>query len=510
MSPPRILRVLAALSAIAVHAAASRAEIALAPLAEITISARGPGLPSTTAAADSPAAEGVWSGPFVWPLEAVHLTLLPDKRVLAWSSGYGPAVVWDPANDSFRTLPPTRNKLFCSGHSFLSDGRVLVAGGHLNSTPSGNGSPDLNIFDYGTNTWVTGPRLATARWYPGTTTLPTGEVLVLSGQVSKTKNSKFPEVWQTDGTLRTLSTAKRGLPAYPRTHVAPDGRVFVAGPKADARYLNPSGTGAWSDAPDPAVGDRDYGTSVMYAEGKVLIVGGGGRKSPAQPTNTAEIIDLVAGGGWRLTNPMTFARRQLNATILADGKVLVTGGSSASGFNNPDSSVLAAEIWDPATELWTTVASMKVRRLYHSTAILLPDGRVLSAGGNDTAGGESASKQHKDAEIYSPPYLFNPDGTEATRPALTSSPLRVGYGETFFIETPDADRIVRVNWIRLSSVTHAFNETQRLSSLSFTPVDGGLNVTAPASANLAPPGPYMLFLVDADGVPSVAPIILIN
>jgi hypothetical protein len=88
--------------------------------------------------------------------------------------------------------------------------------------------------------------------------------------------------------------------------------------------------------------------------------------------------------------------------------------------------------------------------------------------------------------------------------------LRVGYGETFFIETPDAERIVRVNWIRLSSVTHAFNETQRLSSLSFTPVDGGLNVTAPASANLAPPGPYMLFLVDADGVPSVAPIILIN
>lgn len=513
MRPPRILTILAVISAVAVRATANQGAAGFPHISELASTPASDPASATPVATDSidpRSVEGAWSGPFAWPLQAIHLSVLPNGQVLTWAASSAPAKVWDPGSNIFLTLPSTPNKLFCSGHSFLPDGRLLVAGGHPNSASSGVGSPDLNIFDYQTNTWLSGSPMNAGRWYPSTTTLPNGEVLVLSGQRDKKHRDTLPQVWQTDGSWRDLSTAQLSLPLYPRIHVVPDGKVFYSGPDGDAKYLDPSWTGAWSDAPDPAVGDRDYGTSIMYDEGKVLIVGGGGRKETGPPpTNSAEVIDLnAAAPAWRFTNPMAFARRQLNATILADGKVLVTGGTSSPGFNIATAAVLAAEIWDPETELWTTGASMSVRRLYHSTAVLLPDGRVLSAGGND--GGEGGTVRHKDAEIYAPPYLFNPDGSPATRPVITSAPSLVGYGEPFFVETPDAANISRVNWIRLSSVTHSRNETQQLSRLLFVLAEGGLSVTAPASPNLAPPGPYMLFLVDANGVPSVAPIILIN
>jgi hypothetical protein len=350
------------------------------------------------------------------------------------------------------------------------------------------------------------------RWYPSTLTLPNGEVLILSGNVTKAVFDKLPQVWQTNGTLRNLTGAQFKLPIYPRVHVAPDGRVFYTGPGPTARYLDVAGTGSWVNAPAPAIGDRDYGTSVMYDEGKVLIVGGGGRTpSGTPPTATAEVIDLHAGTGWRSTSSMAFPRRQLNATLLADGKVLVTGGTTSTGFNNGTGSVFAAEIWDPETELWTTVASMSIRRNYHSTAALLPDGRVVSAGG--TASDVELPDpdiSHQDAEIYSPPYLFNANGTFATRPVIASAPDAAGYNQAFFVQTPDGPNITKVNLIRLSSVTHAFNETQRLNRLTFATAPGGLDVTMPSTANLAPPGPYLLFLINANGVPSVGHIVMLN
>jgi hypothetical protein len=210
---------------------------------------------------------------------------------------------------------------------------------------------------------------------------------------------------------------------------------------------------------------------------------------------------------------MAHARRQLNATILADGKVLVTGGTGSPGFNDGTASVYATEMWDPETETWSMVADMRVRRLYHSTAVLLPDARVLWAGGYASyVPLDPADTKHKDAEIYSPPYLFEADGSLATRPVVDSCPDSVSYGETFVVGTPDAARIARVTWIRLSSVTHSFNQTQRLSRLAFSvTADGhGLDVTAPAGPNLAPPGPNMLFILDGNGVPSVARIVLIR
>jgi Domain of unknown function (DUF1929) len=153
---------------------------------------------------------------------------------------------------------------------------------------------------------------------------------------------------------------------------------------------------------------------------------------------------------------------------------------------------------------------MQVQRLYHSTAVLLPDGRVLSAGGGMPPGGGMLpgggfDTNHPDAEIYSPPYLF-----KGPRPTITSAPDNVNYGQPFVVQTPDATSITKVTLIRLSSVTHAFNQNQRINHLLFSQWQGGLQVSPPWNSNLCPPGHYMLFIINSQGVPSVAKIIRVE
>ena len=318
------------------------------------------------------------------------------------------------------------------------------------------------------------------------------------------QNNSVPEVWSS-GTWRQLSNANMALPLYPWMLLAPSGKVFYAGPDTTTWFLDTNGTGAWTPGRTSNFGYRDYGSAVMYDVGKVMITGGG------QPTNTTEVIDLnpnAPNPNWRYVGSMAYTRRQMNATILPDGKVLATGGTSSGGFNDATLSVLPAEMWDPVAETWTTMASMAERRLYHSTAVLLPDGRVLSAGGGLPAGSGIPDSDHKTAEIYSPPYLFR-----GARPTITSAPASAGYGQTFFLQTPNAASITKVTLVRLSSVTHAFNENQRFNNLSFTQAAGGLNVTAPANGNMCPPGHYMLFILTGTNpnfVPSVAAIINIG
>jgi hypothetical protein len=200
----------------------------------------------------------------------------------------------------------------------------------------------------------------------------------------------------------------------------------------------------------------------------------------------------------------------MNATLLADGTVLVTGGTNAGGFNNPptDANVLAAERWNPAGG-WTQLARQTRYRLYHSNALLLPDGRVLSVGSGQPYA--SGLQDDYSGEIFSPPYLFNLDGTPATRPTITKAPASVTYGQSFAIETPNPAAIAKVTFIRLSSVTHATNMNQRLNYLPITTRDASsITVTAPLRAALAPPGHYMVFLLDENGVPSVAKIVQIR
>jgi hypothetical protein len=245
-------------------------------------------------------------------------------------------------------------------------------------------------------------------------------------------------------------------------------------------------------------GRRDYGSAVMYRPGKVMIVGGS-NPPDGEPTRTAEVIDLnQPAPSWRYTEPMTYPRRQFNATLLPDGKVLVTGGTASAGFSELAGAVHAPELWDPATGKWSIMASNQVTRVYHSTTLLLPDGRILSTGSGDGPG----LPRELNAEIFSPPYLFR-----GPRPVITGAPGEVGYGAAFYVPTPDAGRVARVTLVRLSSVTHAFDQNQRFSDLAFRKTAGGLTVAAPETRMGAPPGHYLLFILDGLDVPSSAKVI---
>jgi hypothetical protein len=438
--------------------------------------------------------QGQWSAVANWPTRAVHATLLPDGRVF-FVSYYDESLhpnIWDPVSNTFTATAASSFRLFCAGHTTLADGRVFIAGGHIADY---TGYAHAVIFDPATSGFISLPDMNTGRWYPTASTLPNGDVLVVSGDINANTNvDTLPQVFQfSTKTWRNLTTAQLSLPLYPNMFVAPNGKVFNAGPSRQTRYLDTTGTGAWTNV---AVlnfsGFRDYGPAVMYDVGKVLEVGGAD-----PPTATSEIIDLnAATPAWKFTGSMHFPRRQHNAVILPDGKVFIVGGSSASGFDTSSSPVLPTEMWDPATGQFTVMASIAVYRGYHSTALLLADGRVLSAGGN--VGGPNA-------QLFSPPYLF-----AGTRPSIASAPVSAGYGQTVFVGTPDVASISKVTLLREASVTHTNSMSQGFQSLSFTRTSTGLNVTMPANANLAPPGYYMLFILNGSGVPSVGSIIQIS
>ena len=220
--------------------------------------------------------------------------------------------------------------------------------------------------------------------------------------------------------------------------------------------------------------------------GKVLNAGGG---NPAG-TDEARIFDFSApDAGWRTIGPMAHPRWFPNSALLPDGTLFVVGGGR---FYNSDP-VMEPELFDPETETWRQDAPMEVPRLYHSTALLLPDGRVWVAGTD----GETRM------EVYSPDYL-----AAGPRPVLYAAPQSVAYGQGFPVPMADAGDVAAVCFIRLSSVTHAFNTEQRYVPLGFA-VTGPeeIQITAPDSAAVAPPGHYMLFIRNGAGVPAVAPIV---
>jgi galactose oxidase len=478
----------------------------------------------SASAQTAPDVAGEWSPVKKWPFVAIHAALLPNGRIVAWSrkEGVTKLETWvgDPKSGTFTRVMNPYVQPFCGAQTLLADGRLFVAGGHVKW--DGYGAKQTTIFDYRTSKWSKSATMNAGRWYPTTTTLANGDVLITSGKMTGAEQPKgqspingLPQVWS-HGKLRDLTAAKSSdIDLYPWMMLAPNGRVFMAGPSNTAMWLDTSGSGKWIAAPPSKVAWREYGSAVMYEPGKVIILGG---SDP--PEKSAETIDLTAEKPeWKAAKPMQYARRQTNATLLPDGTVLVNGGSQGDGFNNWKEPALAAERWDPATGEWTTLASAAVPRTYHSVALLLPDATVLSAGGGLPPWGDPAMKAppgapdpdyeagqfFESAQIFSPPYLF-----KGPRPKIAAAPKKVKYGQTFNVSTPDAASVGSVTWLRLGTVTHAFDHGQRFLRLGFTATDGKLKVTAPAGGNLAPPGPYMLFILDKKGVPSVAKIVMIG
>ncbi len=466
---------------------------------------------AAAATAGSPQDVGEW-GPVVdWPVVGVHVALLPDGKVLAYDSigdnatetypvhDHTRATVWDPQTGIETPVNvDTGFNVFCSGLAHLLDGRVFLAGG--NKDAQLNGIVQTHIFDPAGYAWSLGPNMAAGRWYPSVTPLHNGEMLITSGRVDT------PEVRTLAGGLRALSTASLSLPLYPWMDVAPDGRAFYSGPDQTLRALDTSGTGAWQSLGQRDTINRDYGGHALFDVGKMLVAGGG------PSSKDARVIDVTgASPQVSATAPMAFGRRQHNLTVLADGSVLATGGnSSGAGLVDLNAGVYPAELWSPATGQWRTLAAMQITRQYHSTALLLADGRVLSSGGGICGTCDQVGYLGKNAEVFSPPYLFASDGTLAPRPVIDAAPASVSFGAPIEIATGNAASIGKVALVRLGAVTHSDNMEQRYIPLSFTSGAASLTATAPTNANIAPPGPYMLFLIDTHGVPSVARMVSVQ
>ena len=500
---------------------------------------------------ESAGVRGRWGPVFPLPNVGIHVSVLPTGKVLMWGRRDQPddsldvhectPFVWDPAAADGTTISTPQPKradgttvnLFCSGHCFLPDGRLLVAGGHQ---ADGDGLSQACLYDATANTWTpTAPMTTPAgeevrRWYPTATTLADGTVLVLSGSFIDPSRPQGQQVVVADllqiwagGTWRTISKDDGtplnfiGLPLYPRMHVAADGQVFMSGTNDRTLLVKTTAPGQWTQVAFRLNGNRDYCPAVMYNADKVIYIGGGNNLDTHAPTAETEIIDLGANQpAWQKTGDMAFPRRQHNGVLLPDGTVLVLGGTRGgggpnNGFNDlaPGQPVHIAELWNPAGGQWTPLAAESVDRCYHATAVLLPDARVLSAGGGeyrpDGVVTNDPEDSHRDAQVFSPPYLFG-----LPRPVITSAPASVTYGATFDVGTAQPDDIRAVNWIRLPSVTHSFDENQRINFLSFQRAPQKVQVTAPASVDICPPGYYMLFLLSQAGTPSVASIIQIQ
>ncbi|HXJ06002.1 MAG TPA: fibronectin type III domain-containing protein [Candidatus Acidoferrum sp.] len=450
------------------------------------------------------------------PINPVHMALMHNGKVLiVTGSGNDKTVhyfqggVWDPQSDTFTTQPVTWD-MFCNGMVILPDGRPFILGGTLQYTPAFLGLSKTAAYDPASGSFVDLQSMAHGRWYPTGTVLGDGRVIVFSGLTETGSTNTAVEIYKVGSGWSAQFNAPFTPPLYPRMHLLPNGKVFFSGSTTQSWTFDPSNQ-SWAPGPSTIYGNtRTYGTSVllplMPAKGyapKVMIMGG---DSPS--TSTTELIDLsVSNPKWVSGPSMVQPRIEMNATILPDGRILTSGGSQIDEDGTTAS--LKAELYDPkvgTTGGFVSAGSNFYPRLYHSNSLLLPDATVLLAGSNPHQG-----TYDPHMELYSPPYLFNANGGLAARPTIAGvTPGVIGYGNTFQIQTPDAANISSVVLIRAGAVTHSFDMDQRLVGLNFTTGAGTLNATAPPNGNIAPPGYYLLFILNSSGVPSVAQFVQLS
>ena len=486
-------------------------------VALLTISLCVLSLGSQKAAAQSQVT-GRWATlPYLMPINPIRLDLLRNGKLLIVAGsendpnknlqGSSKAAVWDLSLQTI-SVQQLLWDVFCNGGTFLEDGRCLTVGGTEEYDPF-YGDPRITVFDPLTNQFNQLHSMGHGRWYATAITLGDGRVMTWSGTDETGNTNQTVEIYQVGVGWSPPSNPGFSPPLYPWLHLLPNGLVFYSGSTPasdffDPSQANPKVTGSgWTFGPAHYYGlDRSYGNSVLLPllppnyTPRVMVLGGGTNGATA----TTEIINLSqsspawAPGG----NMPSGARVQGNSVLLPNGKVLALGGSVRN--EDVNSATLGADLYDPATGLWSSAGTCSYARLYHSTAILLPDATVVSAGSNPQRG---TYEQH--IEIYSPAYLFNADGTWATRPTIQSAPASIGYGNgTFQVQTPDALNINSVVLARPGSDTHAWNMEQRLVGLAFASSSGVLTVNLPPNSNVAPPGYYMLFILNSAGVPSMA------
>ncbi len=479
------------------------------------------------AAVGEPADIGSWGSVLDWPHIAVSMAALPDGRVLTYSGSERRtwptteqtySAIWNPITGTFEENLHAGHNMFCAAMSMTADGKVLVNGGRN----QGN-SPWTTLFDYANDEWQTVENMASGgRWYP--TSLATGDGKIMTAMGSAT-NTRNPDLWDPDTGWRVLNGVDfLGMRqrnnelgrdnSWPILSVAPDGNIFHYWDTVENHMINPMGSGEVRT--NTAVTDGDNhagGVHLTYDIGKMISTGRndgswGGNATGA--ANNAFTIDLNGSvPDIRATGSMAHRRKFHQLIPLPTGEVLVVGGNTSGAKFEDVGSVMEPEIWNPATGQWRGMANMAVPRDYHSTAMLLADGRVITAGGGYHPSNPNRQGNHQDAQIFSPPYLYSSGGNLATRPEVTATDASVDAGDA--LEVITAGDIDYFSLIRMSATTHAVNTDARFYKPEFAATGNNrFSVTINQNPNVSIPGYWMLFAVDTNGVPSEAQVIRIT
>lgn len=469
-----------------------------------------------------------WTAPSGLSVNPIGVANLPSGKLLMWSAfnelSYQGDIggnnsqtytsVYDPATGASSKILVTNtgDDMFCPGTTNLPDGRVLVNGG--------SSSPKTSIYDPVAATWSVSGRMNIPRGYEGNTLLPDGSVLTLGGSWSGGRGNKSGELW-VNGAWHVLS----GVPATDIAGPDPAGvyrgdnhlwlfsvsgnQVFHAGPAAGMHWITVGGNGTLTSAGNR--GDDTYsinGNAVLYAPGTIMKTGGATAYQDVDARVETYVIQLNGSVSVKKIAPMAYRRAFASAVILPNGQVVVIGGQTHPVPFSDNTAILVPELWDPDTQVFRQLKPMATARVYHSTAILLPDGRVFSGGGGQCGSGCGAN--HLTTEILTPPYLLNADGSAAARPSITAAPATGALGGTLAVTT--SSPVASFVLMRLSSITHTVNNDQRRVPLQIASTSGTTTYTlaVPSDSGVVLPGYYMLFALDAAGVPSVSKTLRIN
>lgn len=479
---------------------------------------------TTTTAPTPTGSSGSWGPVLTFPLVPVAAALLPGNRMLTWSAylannfggnnGRTQTAILDLNTGviTSRQVSNTGHDMFCPGTSMLPDGRMLVSGGSDDRKTS--------FYNPVTDTWTAGPDMVIPRAYQSNVTLSTGGVFSIGGSWKDGAGGKNGELWTSAGGWRTLS----GVPVAPIQTADPagvfrsdnhawlfataGGRVLQAGPSRQMNWISTTGTGSITSAGIRAdSADAMNGNAVMYDVNKIITMGGATAYDRVEATTRAYHLDLTGGtvATTRVAD-MAFQRAFANAVVLPDGQVFVVGGQEYPVGLTDTRPVLTPELWNPGTRQFRQLAPMTIPRTYHSVALLLPDARVFVGGGGLCG---NCATNHPDGQVFTPPYLLNTDGSARARPTITTAPATAAPGATISVTTGQA--VSQFALVRASSVTHTVNTDQRRIPLTPTGTSGNTStVTLPSDTGVLIPGPYLLFAINADGVPSVAATISIS
>ena len=463
---------------------------------------------------------GTWNSLQDWPLIGLHAIVMDDGRVLTYGTdstgmqgGQFIYDIYDPVTGTHQTLENTTpTDIFCSAAVIIpGTNKILIAGGDARPLGSVNkGVADVNILDMDTGEIypASDGDMAFQRWYPTMIALPTGQMIMLGGSDINGVGIATPEIYTEGEGWQTLTgavdTQVGRNSSYPRTFLDNEGNViyFATGNgttgQVEVMSLNPNGDGSLTQVGVVPFGVAWDSPAVMFEAGKILI----------QDTETGLWVMDINSDTPTFTSVGTLSqeRNWSNMTTLADGTVLINGGSSDG--NTEAGADTTAVIWDPADNSLNYTVDEVNPRLYHSASLLLNDGTLLSLGGGSAG---MAENDYLDGQVYRPAYLYNDNGELAERPVILDAPEKAKPGDTITITVDDATDISKITFVKSGSATHAINMGTRLVELDFTiGLNNTIEVTIPDLAGGVNAGSWMLFAWDSEGVPSIAPMVNIK